>query len=123
MLSLILKGGSICAFAILLLTDIDERVQEIMQDVKVPEKEVRSLIKAKKLSSEKLSENMTILISKSKDLEKVPYPEKEFNELAKKLNTRLKKVMKNIEENSLKEISGSWKAVKNVCYECHNLYK
>ena len=106
-----------------LITGVDENVKEIMQNIKLPDKEIKKLIRNKKNSPEKLSDNLKLLINEADNLEKTSYPDKEFNELAKQLNVKLQKTLELLDQKQNLKVIKSWKEVKSICYECHNKYR
>ena len=98
-------------------------VENIMKRMKTPEKEMNKLERTKLLKSTKFTGYAKKLAADSKAMLRIKHPDKEFNEISKDLDAEMTKLLAAINKKDFKLIEKHWKESKNLCAECHDIYK
>ena len=115
------------SFLTVAATKADKRtaaaIERVMKRMKTPDKEMKKLERQKLYTNSKFIANAVKLAREAKAMLKIKHPDKDFNDISKDLDDEMTKMLAAMKKKDFKAIQKSWTEAKNLCAECHDIYK
>tara|TARA_Y100000114_G_C11531238_1_gene218122 strand:- start:38 stop:436 length:399 start_codon:yes stop_codon:yes gene_type:complete len=99
------------------------QIENVMEKMKKPEKEMEKLARSKLFKDRKFASNAMILAREAKNMVRIKHPDKKFNDLNKEMVEYTGKLLDAIRKQDFKSIQENWEDVRSICFDCHDVYK